>query len=164
MKLTIPTVSLFIATILYVSTLFAVENSPQKSSGGQVSIVFTDTNVFRRSLDSAPIIGEGMEDYTVKIGCMGKSDCIAKIRLIYDLVSIKSRPVKSCKTPIYARVTLSPDSVGYGESDKNEVEIYDIDHTGTCVTYQGNSYKIRKSIFYILNTKPINKWSEEDKG
>ena len=158
MKLNLKIISFYMATAMCAGALSAEENIPQKSAGGQVSIVFTDTNVFRRTLDSAPTIGAGMDDYAVKIGCMGQRDCVAKIQSIYDLISIKKHVVGSCKTPIYARVTLSPDSVGYGESDKNEVEVYDIDYTGKCVNYRGSSYEIRKSIFKILNTKPISKW------
>lgn len=89
---------------------------------------------------------------------MGRSDCIAKIDSIHILISSKKNTVKSCEKTIYARIIINPDSTAYGESKKNEADIYDIDHTGKCVTHLGNSYKIKKSIFEILNNRPIQEW------
>lgn len=130
----------------------------QKGMAGYILIVFTDTNVYRRSLDSAPVIGSGKEDYSIKIGCLGRSDCIARIKSIYELISIKKQIVKSCKKPIYARVTINSGSIEYSEGEKDEVDVYDIDYTGKCVNYLGVSYKIEESIFEILNAKAIREW------
>lgn len=149
--------------VMYSGSLFAEDSVQPKNAGGSVLIEYIDVTLMRRSLDSAPVIGSGAEDYSVKIGCMGKADCIAKIRSIYDLISIKKNTVASCKAPIYARVTITPDLVSYGESEKNESEVYDIDYTGKCVNYGGSSYEIKKSVFEILNTKPISSWSKGKK-
>lgn len=148
---------IFLSTLLISFFAFSEDNSNlQKSEGGRISIVFTDTNVYRRTLDSAPAIGSGMEDYSIEIGCMGRSDCLAKVKSTYALVSTKGRIVKSCKKPIYARITINPGSIAYGE--ENQTDVYDIDHTGKCVNHLGSSYKIEKSVFEILNTKAIFKW------
>lgn len=162
MKLYIGKVLFCVTMFIHAEVLYAQEKISKMNAGGNVSIVFTDTDIFRRTLDSAPAIGEGNEDCSVKIGCMGRADCLARIRLIYDLISTKKNFVSSCKTPIYARVTITPD-LGYGESEEKEAEIYDIDYTGTCVNHRNSSYEIKKSIFGILNTKPIKDWSKGGK-
>ncbi len=148
---------LFVVLTLISTALFAVDDIP-KSSGGKVTVLFTDINVFRRTLDSAPKIGGGNEDFRVQIGCMGTADCIGKISKLYDLVTLDRKDVKSCRTPIYARIELEPDVFGYGESNENEQDVYDIDFTGKCVTHQGRSYRIKKSLFEILNTVPVSEW------
>lgn len=144
--------------LMFTSAVLLAAEDILKNSGGQVSVLFTDINVFRRSLDSAPKIGGGNEDFRVQIACMGTADCIGKISKLYDLVTLNRKNVASCKVPIYARIKLQPDMFGYGESADNVQEIYDIDFTGRCVTHRGRSYKIEKSIFEILNTLPVSAW------
>jgi hypothetical protein len=161
MKWNVNRACFLIAALLFAGALCADDSFPKKSTGGQVYILFTDTALMRRTWGSAPPIGEGSEDYSVRIGCMGRSHCVAKIGLLFDLVSAKTKIVSSCKSPIYARITLIPESVGYGESDKNEADIYDIDYTGKCVNHSGVSYEIKKTVFWILNTLPVTKWGRQ---
>ena len=89
---------------------------------------------------------------------MDRADCISKIRPIYSLISTKGKLVDSCSKPTYARITLSPDSAAYGEPAGNESEVYDVDYTGACVTRGPDSYRIKRSIFGILDGRPIRGW------
>lgn len=150
----------FLQLLLLPAMLLAADYAPPKSAGGEVLVLFTDTTVYRRTLDSAPKIGEGNEDYRVHIGCMGKADCIGKISRIYNLITRNKGEVASCKSPIYARVELKPDMISYGESNENVVEAYNIDYTGKCVTHGGSSYRIDQSVFEIFNTVPIPAWGK----
>ncbi|WP_040393462.1 hypothetical protein [Cellvibrio sp. BR] len=151
-------VYIFLFLIMFGSHALCQDEGTRKVSSGYVQILYNDSSVLRRSLNSAPVIGEGNEDYSVKIGCMGKSDCVTKIRSIYGLLSTKKRNKKKCITPIYIKVSIAPDSVAFGESITDEIEVYEIDYTGKCVNYLGSSFKIEKSIYDILNEEPVKNW------
>ena len=123
---------------------------------GQINIIYNDIKFFRKSPQSAPVIGKGKEDYAVRIGCLGMDDCTSKIPKLYRLLSTKKPLHKACKNPIYASVEIQFAASIYG-SDKAD-EKYQIDSSGKCVLFDGKYFKLKRSVFEIFYENPISDW------
>lgn len=127
-------------------------------ANSNIVIKYNDVNVFRRSLESAPIIGSGKEDHIVKINCLGEGDCENRIKSIYSLISNRKPASKKCELPVYASVRIFYEVSAYSEVEKNREEIYKFDYSGDCLLFENKSYKLDRSIYHILTNNPLNKW------
>jgi hypothetical protein len=123
---------------------------------GQINIIYNDVKIFRKSPNSAPIIGGGKEDYALRIGCLGMDDCIKKIPNVYGLLSARKSIGKACKNPIYASIEIQFAASAYGIERPDEK--YQVDSSGKCLLFNGKYFKLKKSLFEIFYENPISSW------
>lgn len=125
-------------------------------SGSHIEILYNNTDVFRRSLLSAPKIGEGDEEVKIKLNCEGENDCYLKIGKIHALFTNNIQKSTSCNKPIFVKVSIFSNMEKYGL--ENKLQVYEVDYTGSCLRHNNEYYLLSDSVFNILLKLPINKW------
>lgn len=123
-----------------------------------VVVEYLDSHLHRRCLHCVPVIGKEEADFTVRLSCFVKEQCIARIQNLYGLITKKTQRVASCEMPMHARVAIHPVAGKYGPSVDYTPEVYDIDHTGLCVTRGDQSYRIEKNVLSFLHMSAIQEW------
>lgn len=124
---------------------------------GYVSVVFNDVRVYRRTIDSAPTIGSGDEEYKIHMDCDAIHDCKSKISGFYKMMEgSKVLSLERCPLPIYGRVYLYSKMSKYGEDDFSEQ--FDIDMSGRCVMKDGKVFETEDVILGTFLKKPISEW------
>jgi hypothetical protein len=119
-----------------------------------VSVTFNSTLVFRRSPADAPKIGGGQEDYSVRISCMGMKDCqghLSRIGRLMDGASVAKGG--GCEGPASARIDFVSNAAG--DTGSEQIDFYG---DGKCFKRGGKHYIAQRSVFDILNKKPVHDW------
>lgn len=127
-----------------------------KSRGSEITILYNDVNIYRRSLDSAPKIGSGLEENIIKMRCDGGESCVNRIGKLYAVLSERSVKGAICDKPIYFRLDLYSDESKYGGNTSREV--FDVDYSGKCLEYSGKVFSLNKSVFEVILGSPIPEW------